>query len=44
VKGLTFRTARYADDTFTFVLENGVVTGVKERDPSGEMTFPRAPQ
>src|SRR5580698_1752946 len=38
VKGLTFRTARYADDTFTFVLENGVVTGVKERDPSGEMT------
>jgi hypothetical protein len=42
VKGLTFRTARFADDTFTFVLENGAVTGVKERDPSGELTYPRA--
>ena len=43
VKGLTFRTERYADDTFTFVVDNGAVTSIKERDPSGEISFQRQP-
>ena len=43
VKGLTFRTERYADDTFTFVMDNGAVTSIKERDPSGEISFQRQP-
>jgi CubicO group peptidase (beta-lactamase class C family) len=43
VKGLTFHVARYTDDLFTFVLENDKVTAVKERDPSGELTYPRQP-
>jgi CubicO group peptidase (beta-lactamase class C family) len=44
VKGLTFRTARYADDTFEFVLDaSGNPTSIKERDPSGELTYPRQP-
>jgi CubicO group peptidase (beta-lactamase class C family) len=41
VKGLTFRTPQFADDTYEFVLENGVVKSIKERDPSGELTYPR---
>ncbi|HYL85790.1 MAG TPA: serine hydrolase [Candidatus Angelobacter sp.] len=41
VKGLQFRTARFADDIYEFVLENGQVKALKERDPSGEFVFPR---
>jgi CubicO group peptidase (beta-lactamase class C family) len=41
VKGLQFRTEHFADTIYEFVLENGQVKALKERDPSGEFTFPR---
>jgi CubicO group peptidase (beta-lactamase class C family) len=41
IKGLRFRTPQFADVTYEFVMENGKVTVLKERDPSGEFTFPR---
>lgn len=41
VKGLQFRTPRFSDLVFEFVMENGRVTGLKQRDPSGELTLPR---
>jgi len=41
VKGLQFRTEHFADTIYEFVLENGQVKGLKERDPSGEITYPR---
>jgi len=41
IKGLKFRTPRFADDIYEFVMENGKVTALKERDPSGEFTFAR---
>jgi CubicO group peptidase (beta-lactamase class C family) len=41
VKGLQFRTLRFADTIYEFVLDGDRVTGLKERDPSGEHTFPR---
>jgi hypothetical protein len=41
LKGLKFRTPQFADDIYEFVMENGKVTALKERDPSGEFTFPR---
>src|SRR5215510_1163627 len=41
VKGLQFRTPQFADTTFEFVVENGQVKAIKQRDPSGEFTFPR---
>ena len=41
VKGLQFRTPEFADDTYEFILENGQVKSVKERDPSGEISYPR---
>src|SRR5579864_3498296 len=41
VKGLQFRTARFADVIYEFVLENGQPKALKERDPSGEFTYPR---
>jgi len=41
VKGLQFRTAQFADIIFEFVMENGQVKGLKRRDPSGELTYPR---
>ena len=41
VKGLQFRTPQFADTTFEFVVENGQVKEIKQRDPSGEFTFPR---
>lgn len=40
VKGLQFRTPRFADDTYEFVLENDQVKSIKERDPSGEYSYP----
>jgi len=41
VKGLQFRTPRSADTIYEFLLESGRITGLKERDPSGELTYPR---
>jgi CubicO group peptidase (beta-lactamase class C family) len=40
-KGLQFRVAEFADLVFEFVMENGQVKGLKQRDPSGEMLFPK---
>jgi CubicO group peptidase (beta-lactamase class C family) len=41
VKGLQFRTPQFADVVYEFVLENGQVKSLKERDPSGEFTYAR---
>jgi hypothetical protein len=41
VKGMQFRTPQFADVIYEFVLENGQVKSLKERDPSGEYTFTR---
>jgi CubicO group peptidase (beta-lactamase class C family) len=41
VKGLRFRTPQFADSIYEFVVENGQVKALKERDPSGEFTYPR---
>jgi hypothetical protein len=41
IKGLQFRTARFADVIYEFVLENGQPKALKERDPSGEFTYAR---
>ncbi len=41
VKGLQFRTPQFADTIYEFVLENGQVRYLKERDPSGEFTYTR---
>ncbi len=41
IKGLKFRTPQFADVIYEFVMENGKVTALKSRNPSGEYTFPR---
>jgi hypothetical protein len=41
IKGLQFRTPQFADVIYEFVLENGQVKSLKERDPSGEFTYSR---
>jgi len=41
LKGLKFRTPQFADDIYEFVMENGQVKALKERDPSGEYTYER---
>ena len=40
-KGLRFSTPQFSDLVLEFVMENGRVTGLKQRDPSGEQTLPR---
>lgn len=40
-KGLRFRIPEFSDVVFEFVLENGQVKALKQRDPSGEFTFIR---
>jgi hypothetical protein len=40
-KGLTFRIKLFADVTFEFLMENGKVTALRQRDPGGEYVFPR---
>ncbi len=40
-KGLRFRVPEFSDVVYEFVLENGQVKALKQRDPSGEFTFPR---
>jgi Domain of unknown function (DUF3471) len=41
LKGLQFRTPQFADEVYEFVMENGQVKGLKDRDPSGETLLPR---
>ncbi len=41
IKGLKFRTPQFADVIYEFVMENGKVTALKSRNPSGEFTFLR---
>ena len=41
VKGLRFRTPQFSDVTFEFVVESGQVKALKQKDPSGEFSFPR---
>ena len=41
VKGLQFRTPQFSDYIYEFVMEKGQVKALKERDPSGEYSFPR---
>jgi hypothetical protein len=38
---LQFRTPQFADVVYEFILENGQAKALKERDPSGEFTYPR---
>ncbi len=40
-KGLQFRIKRYSEMIFEFVVENGQVKALKQRDPSGEYVFMR---
>jgi CubicO group peptidase (beta-lactamase class C family) len=41
IRGLTFRTPQFADNIWEFVMDNGKVTALKQRNPEGEFTFPR---
>ncbi len=41
IKGLKFRTPQFADDIYEFVMQNGRVTALKERNPEGEFTYTR---
>jgi len=41
VKGLQFRTPRFADVIYEFVVESGQAKALKERDPSGEFIYLR---
>jgi hypothetical protein len=41
VKGTTFRTPRFSDVTLEFVVQDGQVKALKQKDPSGELTFPK---
>jgi CubicO group peptidase (beta-lactamase class C family) len=40
-KGLQFRLALFSNVVFEFVTESGKVTGLKIRQPSGEVTYPK---
>src|SRR5882762_4629273 len=46
VKGLRFRTPRFSDTVFEFVMDNGRVTALEEREPGGDVSYPKvsAPQ
>jgi CubicO group peptidase (beta-lactamase class C family) len=41
IRGLKFRTPQFADNIWEFVMDNGKVTALKQRNPEGEFTFPR---
>jgi CubicO group peptidase (beta-lactamase class C family) len=43
VKGLRFRTPQFADVVFEFVVQDGQVLALKQRDPGGERSFPKLP-
>ncbi|SPE37568.1 Penicillin-binding protein, beta-lactamase class C (fragment) [Candidatus Sulfopaludibacter sp. SbA3] len=40
-KGVTFRHPRFSDVTLEFLLQDGQVKGLKQKDPSGEIVLPR---
>ncbi|MGO9256997.1 MAG: DUF3471 domain-containing protein [Bryobacteraceae bacterium] len=40
-KGLTFRHPRFSDTTLEFVVQDGQVKGLKQKDPAGELTLPK---
>ncbi|MEM7593423.1 MAG: serine hydrolase [Cyanobacteria bacterium P01_A01_bin.83] len=40
-KNLTFRVQRFSDMTFEFVIENGKIKALKQKDPSGEYILER---
>ena len=40
-KGMRFRIPQFSDLVFEFVMENGQVKALKEKDPSGEFSYPR---
>jgi hypothetical protein len=40
-KGMKFRIPQFYDRVFEFVMENGQVKALREKDPSGEFSFPR---
>ncbi|HEY1339388.1 MAG TPA: serine hydrolase [Bryobacteraceae bacterium] len=41
LKGLVFRMPQFSDVTLEFVQQSGQVAGLKQRTPSGELTFPK---
>ena len=41
IKALKFRTPQFSDVIFEFVMENGQVKALKQKDPSGEFSWPR---
>ncbi len=41
LKGLTYGHPRFSDVTLEFVVQDGKVTGLKQKSPSGEMTLPK---
>ena len=41
LKGLSFRTPYFSDEVLEFVVQNGEVKALKQRDPSGEFTLPK---
>ncbi len=40
-KGLVFKLPQFSDLTFEFLVEDGQVKAIKQKDPSGEHTFPK---
>jgi hypothetical protein len=40
-KGMRFRIPQFSDLIFEFVMESGQVKALKEKDPSGEFSYPR---
>jgi len=40
-KGMRFRIPQFSDLVFEFVMENGKVKALKQKDPSGEFSYPR---
>src|SRR5581483_8893271 len=40
-KALRFKIPQFSDMVFEFAMQGGHVTALKQRDPGGEMTFPR---
>jgi hypothetical protein len=40
-KGLQFRVKEFSDRVWEFVMENQQVKSLEQRDPSGEIVFPR---
>jgi CubicO group peptidase (beta-lactamase class C family) len=40
-KGLAFRNPQFSDVTYEFVVREGKVTGLRERNPGAELTYPK---